>query len=160
MIAIVSESIHLCDKSVEISYDICLAPKLNTCRSVCARMNTCVKLLRVVNSSLSIKKFIFFLFIFPSKKKFPWLHRSLNVFFLHHGFPSLYNINFMVCLIMWACSSVIIEYFEANCCAYVRYGWIEITYVKANHCVAFLFVNVVELVYYIFCIFPRVDACL
>ena len=121
-------------------------------------MNTCVKLLRVVDTSLSIMKFIFFLFIFLSKKKFPWLHE--HFFFLHHAFPSLYNINFMVCLIMWACSSVIIEYFESNCCAYVRYGWIEITYVKANHCVAFLFVNVVELAYYIFCIFPRVDACL
>ena len=66
-------------------------------------------------------------------------------FFLHHAFPSLYNINFMVCSIMWACLSVIIEYFKANRCAYVRYGWIEITYAKANHCVAFLFVNAVEL---------------
>ena len=78
----------------------------------------------------------------------------MSIFFLHHAFPSLYNINFMVCLIMSACSSVIIEYFEAN-----LYGWIEITYVKANHFVVFLFVNVVELAYYIFCIFPRVDAC-
>ena len=127
MIAIVSESIHLCDKSVEIGYDICLAPKLNTCRSDCARMNTCVKLLRVVNSSLSIMKFIFFLFIFLSKKKkIPMASSKFECFFFTP----------------W----VIIEYFEANCCAYVRYGWIEITYVKANHCVAFLFVNVVELV--------------
>ena len=126
-------------------------------------MNTCVKLLRVVNTSLSIMKFIFFLFIFLSKKKIPMASSKFECFFfffLHHGFPSLCNINFMVCLIMSACSSVIIEYFEANCSAYVRYGWIEITYVKANHCVTFLFVNVVELVYYIFCIFPRVDACL
>ena len=101
MIAIWSESLHLCGKSVEIGYDICLTPKLNTCRSDCARMNTCVKFLRVVNTSLSIMKFIFFLFIFLSKKKIPM---ASGTFFLHHAFPSLYNINFMVCLIMWACS--------------------------------------------------------
>ena len=100
MIAIWSESIHLCDKSVEIGYEIFLVPKLNTCRLDCARMNTCVKLLRVVNTSLSIMKFIFFLFIFLSKKKIPMASSKFERFFLHHGFPSLYNINFMVCLIM------------------------------------------------------------
>ena len=79
MLAIWSESIHLCHKSIEIGYDICLAPKLNTCRWDCARMNTCVKLLHVVNTSLSIMKNIFFLFIFLSKKKIPMA--SWMVFF-------------------------------------------------------------------------------
>ena len=81
MIAIWSESTHLCDKSVEIGYDICLAPKLNTCRSDCARMNTCVKFLRVVNTSLSIMKFIFFLFICLSKKKIPMASSKFEGFF-------------------------------------------------------------------------------
>ena len=53
-------------------------------------------------------------------------------FFLHHGFPSLYNIVFMVCLITWACSSVITKCFEANCYAFWRNSF-DMDWLKSNN---------------------------
>ena len=127
-------------------------------------MNTCVKLLPVINTRLIIMKFIFFLFISLSRQNFSWLYRSWYVFFSHLWFQFLHNIVFMLCLIMWACLSVITKFFLGKLLCMleklIQYGLIKIKLLKADHWVAFLLVNVIEPVYYIFCIFMQVDVCL